>query len=149
MTVFDGTSADDFLENTNLLPPEEALDDDEVGEDFGAGYSPGERPLGVSAWGVTAHEESGHESLARRLAQEAPESDGAGDSDGLGDTTGTDGELIDDQVGDARSGRLILSDVDGGDPRSDYWATDAGIAGGGASAEEAAVHIVSEDASEY
>jgi hypothetical protein len=27
-------------------------------------------------------------------------------------------------------------------PRSDYWATDAGIDGAGASAEEAAIHVV-------
>lgn len=149
MTAYEDTSGGDFLENTNLLPPEEALDDDEVGEDSGAGYSPADRPLGISTWGFTASEESGHESLARRLSQEEPESSGLDDGDGIGDTADTDGELIDDQVGDLRAGRLILADVDPTDPRSDYSAIDAGIAGAGASAEEAAVHIVAEDALEY
>jgi hypothetical protein len=32
--------------------------------------------------------------------------------------------------------------IDELDPRSDYWATDAGIDGAGASAEEAAIHVV-------
>ncbi len=148
MTAFDDTSADDFLENSSLLPPEEALDGDEIGDDAGDGYSPAERPLGVSAWGITAREESDHESLARRLSREEPEFASADNSDGIGDATDTDGEPIDDQVGDIRSGRLILSELDDSDARSDYWAIDAGIAGGGASAEEAAIHIVPADAPE-
>lgn len=148
MTASDDTSGGDFLDNSSLLPPEEALDDDEIGEDAGEGYSPAERPLGVSAWGITGREESGHESLARRLSREEPESGTADNSDGLGDATDTDGELIDDQVGDIRSGRLILADGDDSDARSDYWAIDAGIAGGGASAEEAAIHIVPDDATD-
>jgi Family of unknown function (DUF5709) len=50
--------------------------------------------------------------------------------------------LIDDQVGDRRAGRLVLGAIDELDPRPDYWATDAGIDGAGASAEEAAIHVV-------
>jgi hypothetical protein len=38
----------------------------------------------------------------------------------------------------------ILSATDELDPRSDYWATDAGIDGGGASAEEVAIHVLPE-----
>jgi Family of unknown function (DUF5709) len=49
---------------------------------------------------------------------------------------------IDDQVGDRRAGRLVLGAIDELDPCSDYWATDAGIYGAGASAEEAAIHVV-------
>ena len=38
-----------------------------------------------------------------------------------------------------REGAGAVDDLDRG---SDYWATDAGIDGGGASAEEAAIHVV-------
>jgi hypothetical protein len=38
-----------------------------------------------------------------------------------------------------------LGPVDELDPSSDYWATDAGIDGAGASAEEAAIHVVPDD----
>lgn len=151
MTVNDGPSADDFLDdNINLLPPEEALDDQEVGEDLDEGYSPGERPLALSAWGTTAAEEAGQESLDLLLLREEPDVAYAADEgDGLGDTTDTDGELIDDQVGDRRAGRLLIADTDAGDLRSDYWASDVGIDGAGASAEEAAIHIVPDDDPDY
>jgi hypothetical protein len=101
------------------------------------GWSPPERPRGLDDWGVTAAEVAGHESLAARLARELPELlDDPGD--GLGDASDTDGELIDDEVGTRRSGRLI----DGGDVDRGLFAVDAGIDGAGASAEEAAVHLV-------
>jgi hypothetical protein len=146
MTAYDGSSADDFFDNINLLPPEEALDDQEVGEDLDAGYSPAERPRAVSSWGTTAAEESAQESLDRRLSREEPGvGDTADDGDGLGDTIDTDGELIDDQVGDRRAGRLVIADVDAVDQRSDYWATEVGIDGAGASAEEAAIHLIPHD----
>lgn len=126
------------------LSPEESLDDQETGEDLDEGYSPPERPWGITAWGTTADEAASHESLASRLAHEIPLPDGSEDGDGLGDVSGTDGELIDGEVGDLRSGRLILADLDETDPRSDLRAVDAGLDGGAASAEEAAVHIVPE-----
>ena len=64
------------------------------------------------------------------------------DGDGIGDTADSDGELIDDQVGDMRAGRLVAFDLDATDPGTDYRAHDVGIDGGAASAEEAAMHIV-------
>jgi hypothetical protein len=147
LTGYDGSSADDFLDdNINLLPPEEALDDQEVGEDLDEGYSPGERPLALSAWGTTATEEAGEESLDRLLWREEPDVAAApNEGDGLGDTVDTDGELIDDQVGDLRAGRLLIADIDAGDERSDFWASDVGVDGAGASAEEAAIHVVPDD----
>ncbi|GAB2805669.1 DUF5709 domain-containing protein [Actinoallomurus bryophytorum] len=126
-----------------LLSPEESLDDDELG-DIEAGYSPAERPLGSTAWGTTEREQSTREDLTHRLARE--ESDQSpDDGDGLGDSSDTDGELIDDEVGDVRAGRLVASDLDDFDSQSDSWADDVGIDGGAASAEEAAVHVVPED----
>jgi hypothetical protein len=129
-----------------LLSPEESLDDDELG-DIEAGYSPAERPLGSTAWGTTERELSSREDLTHRLARE--ESDQTpDDTDGLGDSSDTDGELIDDEVGDARAGRLVASDVDDFDSQSDSWANDVGVDGGAASAEEAAVHVVPDDEDE-
>jgi Family of unknown function (DUF5709) len=67
------------------------------------------------------------------------------DGAGLGDAAGTDGELYDDEVGAARSGRLV--DVEAAGEWDDFAylnAVDVGRDGGAASAEEAAVHIVRE-----
>lgn len=134
-------STDDYAEvsDPDLLSPEESLDDDELG-DIDAGYSPPDRPLGLTAWGITERELASHEDLAHRLAREEPEPVDT-DTDGLGDTTDTDGELIDDQVGGVRAGRLAAWDVEP-DSRSDYWAHDVGIDDGAASSEEAAVHVI-------
>lgn len=129
-----------------LLPPEESLDDEELGDDVdGPGYSPPDRPIGSLAWGVTAYEASMHEPLSQRLAHEVPDIGAEEFGDGFGDASDTAGELIDDQVGDARAGRLVWAAQDAGDPSSDFRAEDVGIDGGAASAEEAAIHIVPDD----
>lgn len=99
------------------------------------GYSPPERPLGM-------REEL---TLDQRLAEEVPEQqDDPGD--GVGDLPGGAGELLDDQVGDERSGRLVAPD-EGAHPdrETDLVAEDVGIDGGAASAEEAAVHVVQDE----
>lgn len=145
MTSSADGSSDGIVDFDLPLSAEESLDDDDLDLDPDEGYSPPERPLGVSAWGVTAFEAGVHEDLAHRLAREVPDVGDADYGDGIGDAFDTDGEPIDDQVGDARSGRLVLSDVDAADPRSDFRARDVGIDGAGASAEEAAVHVVPDD----
>jgi hypothetical protein len=131
---------------SGLLRSQEATDDGETGGYFDEGYSPAERPLGVREWGITAREAASHEDLGHRLRREVKEKeDDRYRGDGLGDTSDTDGELIDDLVGDLRAGRLVAPD---GDETAlsrtdvDYWATDVGIDGGAASAEEAAIHII-------
>lgn len=144
MTWSGDGSSDGIFDFDRPLSAEESLDDDELDVDPDEGYSPPERPLGVSAWGVTAFEASTHEDLAHRLAREEPEVGDAEYGDGIGDAFDTDGEQIDDQVGDARAGRMVLSGLDVDDPSSDYQAHDVGIDGAGASAEEAAVHVVPE-----
>lgn len=128
----------------HLLEPEESLDSEQTGIDLDEGYSPPESPRELRAWGLTAREARIHESLARRLAREEPEVIDRGDGDGIGDSADSDGELIDDQVGDRRAGRLVAFGIDPTDSSFDYRAYDVGIDGGGASAEEAAVHIVDE-----
>jgi hypothetical protein len=121
-------------EDDGLLDPEDSLiDRDSLDE----GYSPPEKPYAVDDWGTTAAEEAEGEPIELRLSRELP--DGEPDrGDGLGDSSDTDGELLDDEVGDTRAGRL----ADDGD---ELFSEDVGIDGGAASAEEAAVHLVDED----
>ncbi|MFE0631644.1 DUF5709 domain-containing protein [Streptomyces sp. NPDC058864] len=146
MTSPDNPSPYEDLAASNPLRSQEEYDEDELGEDvLDRGYSPADRPLAVYDWGVTAREGASHEDLAHRLGRELPEAGEAEEGDGLGDTIGTDGELIDDQVGDERAGRLLGWDTDvltAGYDGDDYWARDVGIDNGAASAEEAAVHVV-------
>ncbi|MFW6690675.1 DUF5709 domain-containing protein [Streptomyces sp. MAR4 CNX-425] len=131
---------------SNPLRSQEEYDEDELGEDvLDRGYSPADAPLAVNDWGITAREGASHEDLTHRLRREVPEADAPDEGDGLGDVIGTDGELIDDQVGDERAGRLVGWDtnvVAEGYDGDDYWARDVGIDSGAASAEEAAVHVV-------
>lgn len=126
----------------HLLEPEESLDSEQTGIDLDEGYSPPESPRELRAWGLTATEARTHESLARRLAREVPDVTDRWDGDGIGDSPDSDGEPIDDQVGDMRAGRLVAFDLDPRDQATDYLAYDVGIDGGAASAEEAAMHIV-------
>lgn len=134
-------------EGLELLRSSEELDEDELGDFLDEGYSPAERPLAVGEWGVTAREAASHEALGKRLAREEREPDLLLDGDGIGDSSDTDGELIDDQVGSARAGRLLARDQDEGEGPYDvdYFAQDIGIDGGAASAEEAAIHIVDDE----
>ena len=120
-------SADD-----GILDPEDTLDDrDELAE----GYSPPERAQATEGWGTTARETAEGESWERRLAREVPDV-ASEDGDGLGDSEDTDGELIDDEVGDVRAGRLVATDEGyGEDTDEELYASDAGIDGGAASAE--------------
>ena len=129
----------------HLLEPEESLDSEQTGIDLDEGYSPPESPRELGAWGLIASEARTHESLARRLARLVPDVTDRWDGDGIGDSADSDGEPIDDQVGDSRAGRLVAFGVDPTDPTTDYRAHDVGIDGGAASAEEAAMHIIAED----
>jgi hypothetical protein len=137
----DGTDPE---EATGVLEASDTLEgrpDDDV---LAPGWSPADRPWASDDWGTTHREEEAGESLAGRLARELP--DGAvEEGDGLGDSADTDGELLDDEVGDERAGRLVDPD-DGGlvDREGELYAEDEGIDGAGASAEEAAVHVVRE-----
>jgi hypothetical protein len=127
--VYEQLDASDTLDGTGVADP---LDE---------GYSPAERPWAVDDWGTTAREEATGESLDGRLARELPDF-GSSDvaDDGLGDVSDSDGELRDYEVGTVRSGRLVDQFDD--TRETDLLASDVGIDGAGASAEEAAVHIV-------
>lgn len=115
-------------------------------------YSPPERQGSQNHYGLTPDEESSTVPLDVRLAQEEPDVTagaagalGAGSPDLPADAD-VDGELLDDQVGTVRAGRLVEPDMGGGpDTEPSAVATDAGFAGGAYGAEEAAVHVVPDE----
>jgi hypothetical protein len=131
------------------LEADDTLDYGGPADPLDEGYSPNEKPLGVDEFGTTAREAEEGESLDGRLAREVPDVTDDEDDDGLGDSSDTDGELVDDEVGGQRSGRLVsesyVADDEDGDERAELFAADIGVDGAGASAEEAAVHIVDPD----
>lgn len=137
--------ASDQREDTGLLDVEDTLENDGVDDPLDRGWSPPERPWAVERADVTAAERQQGETLDQRLAEELPDVV-APDGDGIGDAEGTDGELLDNEVGAMRSGRLVAPDEGAHeDEESALVATDVGIDGAAASAEEAAMHIVDED----
>jgi hypothetical protein len=136
----DGSEVQD---DAGLLDPEDTLDQHGVEQALDEGYSPPERPWAVNKSGVTAEGQRRGESLDERLAEELPDvypSEG----DDLGDAWDTDGELLDDEVGDARAGRLVAPDEGSHYETEGLVASDVGIDGAAASAEEAAVHVIPE-----
>ncbi|MFJ9627151.1 DUF5709 domain-containing protein [Streptomyces sp. NPDC101175] len=138
----DGSEVQD---DAGLLDAEDTLVADGVEDPLDRGWSPPERPWAVERADVTAAERQHGETLDQRLAEEVPDVTVA-DGDGLGDSEDTDGELLDIEVGDIRSGRLVAPDEGAHeDEESGLIATDVGIDGAAASAEEAAMHIVDED----
>ncbi|MEU3840140.1 DUF5709 domain-containing protein [Streptomyces sp. NPDC028635] len=138
--------ASDQREDTGVLDSEDTLEYDGVDDPLDRGWSPPERPWAVEHTGVTAAERHAGETLDQRLAEELPDPP-VPDGDGIGDTDGTDGEALDNEVGAARSGRLVAPDEGAHeDDEAALVASDVGIDGAAASAEEAAMHIVDEDA---
>jgi hypothetical protein len=110
-------------------------------DELDAGYSPPEKWSAGEGYGNTPWEEAHGESLEQRIRQEEPERDPYDDSDDELDEADEDRE-----VGDRRAGRLVDPDQGyGEDTEKDMVGWDAGIDGAGASAEEAAVHVVLED----
>jgi len=139
----DGSEVQD---DAGLLDGEDTLVTDGVSDPLDRGWSPPDRPWAVERSGVTASERQQGETLDQRLAEELPDV-AAADGDGIGDCAGTDGEPLDNEVGTARSGRLVAPNEGAHeDGESGLIATDVGIDGAAASAEEAAMHIVDEDA---
>ncbi|MYT36996.1 hypothetical protein GTY66_13180 [Streptomyces sp. SID8356] len=125
------------------LDLENTLGERDLDDQLDEGYSPPERPLGVTRFGTTGAEEREGESLDQRLAQEVPEvAPPAGDD--LGDLPQGEGEPQEHIEGDVRAGRLAEAD-DATGRHTDVFAEDVGIDGGAASAEEAAVHVTDED----
>jgi hypothetical protein len=125
------------MSNSDQIQPEDSLDDRGVDDVLDEGFSPPERETDH-----LKHPEGG-ESLEERLDEEEPEvwarDEAEQDADILdGDVGG--------EVGVERTGRLIAPDEGAGeDVDSEMTAEDEGIDGAGASAEEAAMHTISDE----
>lgn len=140
--VYQPTGGNEEQEDAAALDLQNAVDERTYDDMLDEGYSPPEKPLGVTKYGTTAAEQHEGEPLDERLAQEVPEF-GEDTGDGLGDLPGGEGEPLDLETGTARAGRLTAPDEGvHTDTTKELVAEDHGIDAGAASAEEAAVHVV-------
>lgn len=107
-------------------PPGQDLDLDQT-----APVVPGDRPRAATDWGTTSREERIDEPLAQRVQREVPEFD--------------EGDLAEAQ--DALAPRLLEpdSDIDEIDVTAEAYALESEDDSAGLTAEESAMHIVSED----
>jgi hypothetical protein len=134
----------DDVEDDGVLDASDTLDSGPVNDPLDAGIEPADRWSWATRYGTTAAEQHAGEPLDQKLAEEEPDIDPyaeAGDDEDELTRRGYETE--------PRSGRLVAADpsvdVDGPggeDTEPDAVAWDAGVDGGGASAEEAAVHLV-------
>lgn len=128
----------DESDNLDQLQPEDTLVDRGVDDVLDEGYSPAEKWSAGEGFGTTADEALQGESLDQRIAQEVPDVDPYAEDDGE--------NLDDGEVGSERAGRLVSPDEGlGADIDSELVGDDVGIDGAGASAEEAAVHVVEDE----
>lgn len=134
------STGDHDLEPSEVLDqrqPSDTLDYHGVDDVLDEGIVSREKWSPGQGFGNTHLEEAQGESLEQRLAQEEPESL---DSDDWDEDEG------DDEVGDDRSGRLVAPDEGAHeDEESAAVAYDVGIDGAGASAEEAAMHVIRDE----
>ncbi|MFI1535470.1 DUF5709 domain-containing protein [Streptomyces anandii] len=143
--VYQPTGNNEEQEDAAPLDMQDAVGERTYDETLDEGYSPPEKPLGVTKYGTTASEQHEGESLDQRLAQERPDV-GEPEGDGVGDLAGGEGEPVDPEAGAERAGRLVAPD-EGAHPDTtkDEIAEDVGIDAGAAGAEEAAVHVIDDD----
>jgi Family of unknown function (DUF5709) len=143
------------LQDYSIQEPADSLTGEpgEAGDDpLDRGVIPPERWSAGVKFGTTADEQSEGESLDQLLAEEEPDTAVDLDDDLPEDRDDADeaeeyldGLLLEDGP-DPRAGRLVAED-EGAHPvdEADLVASDVGIDGGAASAEEAAVHVVEDD----
>ncbi|KAA0929686.1 MULTISPECIES: DUF5709 domain-containing protein [Streptomyces] len=143
--AYQPTGDNEEQEDASPLDLQDAVDERTYDDMLDEGYSPPEKPLGVTKTGVTAAEQHEGESLDERLRQEVPDTE-VPDGDGIGDLPGGEGEPLDPEAGGERAGRLVAPDEGAHeDATKEAVASDVGIDGGAAGAEEAAVHVVPEE----
>ncbi|MFF9126969.1 DUF5709 domain-containing protein [Streptomyces sp. NPDC014889] len=143
--AYQPTGDNEEQEDAAPLDMENAVGERTYDDVLDEGYSPPEKPLGVTKYGTTAAEQHEGESLDQRLAQERPDVSGP-EGDGVGDLPGGEGEPVDPEAGGDRAGRLVAPDEGAhGDTTKEEVADDKGVDAGAAGAEEAAVHIVDDD----
>ncbi|WP_371667651.1 DUF5709 domain-containing protein [Streptomyces sp. NBC_00289] len=143
--AYQPTGGNEEQEDAAPLDLQDAVDERNYDDILDEGYSPPEKPLGATKYGTTAAEQHDGESLDQRLAQEVPDAQ-APAGDGIGDLPQGEGEAVDPEAGTDRAGRLVAPD-EGAHPDTtkEVVASDVGIDGGAAGAEEAAVHVVEDD----
>ena len=121
------------VDDEDQLQPEDTLDDRGIDDVLDEGYSPPDREPAHLRHGMTREEQRQGETLDERLAEEEPDIDPYADDNDYGEA-------------DPRAGRLVAPDEGfGEDTDKDEVAEDVGIDGAGASAEEAAVHVISSE----
>jgi hypothetical protein len=136
------------VDDDNQLQPEDTLVDRGVDDILDEGISPPERP-----YAKTVLDHPGKETLDELLAEEEPDPLSRINNvlDELDQERSDEAEREadfpeDDEVGRARSGRLVASNLGSGeDDDAELFASDVGIDGGAASAEEAAMHIIGDE----
>ncbi len=141
------------LADYEFLGASDTLDGDPGEDPLDRGVATPQRWSAAIRYGSTAAEQQGGESLDQLLAKEEPDVTADVGDEPIGDLDGdedagdedVDGLLLDDGP-DPRAGRLVAED-EGAHPdeEADLVARDTGIDGGGASAEEAAMHVVDDD----
>ncbi|WP_327731031.1 DUF5709 domain-containing protein [Streptomyces sp. NBC_00487] len=143
--AYQPTGGNEEQEDAAPLDLQDAVDERTYDDMLDEGYSPPEKPLGVTKSGTTAAEQHEGESLDDRLRQEVPDVDVPA-GDGIGDLPGGEGEPLDPEAGWDRAGRLVAPDEGARtDTTKELVAEDEGIDGGAAGAEEAAMHVVPDD----
>ncbi|MEU3370488.1 DUF5709 domain-containing protein [Streptomyces sp. NPDC006660] len=143
--VYQPTGDNEEQEDAAPLDLQDALGERTYDDMLDEGYSPPEKPLGVTKTGVTAAEQHEGESLDERLSQEVPDT-AVPAGDGIGDLPDGEGEPLDPESGTERTGRLVAPDEGvRPDTTKELVASDEGLDAGAAGAEEAAMHVIPED----
>jgi hypothetical protein len=118
----------DPSEQLDQMEPHRSLVDRGLDDPLEEGYVTADGWSPVERYGET-------ETLDQRLAEEVPDDNVVEDED--------EDFLDDGEVGDERAGRLVdPHDTSAGDDDLQSYSNDIGVDGAGASAEEAAVHVV-------
>lgn len=128
----------DESEQLDQLQPDDSLIDRGVDDVLDEGYIAPDQWSPAQGYGNTATEMARGETIEMRIKQEIPEREPSDD----------DWNPMNEkrQVGSMRAGRLVdaRGGIQGTDEESEVFGFDVGMAGGAASAEEAAMHIIDE-----
>ena len=137
------------LEDYTVLDANDTLDGNPGDDPLDQGIATPDRWSAGTRYALEGEEDT--ESLDELLAEEEPDIDDDSDEESW-DENATGGDVTRfarDDVADVRSGRLVATDQNveddddlADDDESELVARDTGIDGGGASAEEAAVHVI-------
>ncbi len=137
-------------ESDDQLSDEDTLEDDPTGDPLDTGIIPADRSAPGNEYGTTEAEARAGEPLDMLLAEEEPDIDPYAEAEREDEEADSEEEFLEEEdVPDPRAGRLVAED-EGAHPdaEADLVANDVGIDAGAAGAEEAAVHVISDDDAE-